>query len=275
LNWDVLVAVGTLLLATATFLAVYQGRRQVQMLYRQLNLQTAQQIPHLFIKQVTFEKDAVKLDIENATDAPALWTGLVTRFFFINERYFDAQRGGHEISWGQAVKLKEEGKTVYGKYYLPAPNKWPKLVYNGKEVRQEAAVSFFAPQGVSTYFPPKTTIQVKTAPRFAISWAEKDRQAGKGFEYGAFREFLLENNIDEVAVSMSLICKDAAEKPLGQADVASFVIKTASDKSLADSSAHAQRFDFLPLSHQEYLSDKIWVTEESYYNTYSNWHIFE
>jgi hypothetical protein len=275
LDWNALVAVGTLVLAIATFTAVYQGRKQLQMLSRQLNLQTGQQVPHLFIKQVTFEEDIVKLDIENATNVPACWAGLETRFFLVRRQYYDAQRNGHEITWGEAVKLREKGQTVYGKYYLLALNEGPKLVHEGKEVKPETAISFFAPQGVSVYFPPKATVQVKTTPRFAVSFTEKDRRTWMGFEYGTLRDFLLKNNIDEVAVSMSLVCKNAGEMVFGQGYVASFVIRTVSDKSLADSSRNAQRFDFLPLSHQDYLSDGKWTTDEQYRNTYSTWHVFD
>ena len=129
MSWDWLVALGTLLLATATFMSVYQGRRQIQTLLQQLNLQIGQQIPHLFIKKVMFEGNTVKLDIENATSAPAFWLGLETRFHLIRLQYRDAANGGCVIPWGEAIKLKEEGKTVYGKYVLMLSDEWPNLIY--------------------------------------------------------------------------------------------------------------------------------------------------
>jgi len=274
LDWSALVAVGTLALAIATFMAVYQGRKQLQTLSRQVNLQIGQQIPHLFMKQVIFEEDIVKLDIENATNAPAYWVGLETEFFLVRERYYDAQHNGREISWGEVVKLREDGKTVYGKYYPLVGHECPKLVHEGKEVKPGTGISFCAPEGVSVYFPPKATAQVKTTPRFVVYLTEKEGWSWMGFEYGTFRDFLLKNSIDTVAVSMSLIWKDAGETVLGQTYVASFVIRTALDKSLAESSRHAQRFDFLALSHQQLLSDRMWITGEDYRNTYSGWHVF-
>jgi hypothetical protein len=275
MSWDWLVALGTILLAIATFMSVLQGRKQMQTLLRQVNLQVGQQIPHLFIQRVTFERDSVKIDVENATNVPAFWLGLETRFHLIRQSYSDSADGGREITWGEAIKLKEAGKIVYGKYLLLLPHEWPKLVQENREVKPETAVTFFAPQGVSMYFPPKSTIQVSTTPRFAISWMEKDNRTWQGLEYIRFRDFLLRNNIDRVAVSMMLVCKDASEKPVAQDYVASFLIVTATDKSLEDSSKNAQKFDFLPLSQLDTLSDKYWITEEVYDNIHSNWHVLE
>jgi hypothetical protein len=275
MSWDWLVALGTILLAIVTFMSVMQGRKQMQILLKQVNLQVGQQIPHLFIKEVTFEGDSVKIDVENATNVPAFELGLETRFHLIRQSYSDAANGGREITWGEAIKLREAGKIVYGKYLLLPPHELPKLVYDYREVKSETAVTFFAPQGVSKYFPPKSTIQVSTIPRFAISWMEKDNPRWQGFEFTRFRDFLLKNNIDKVAVSMMLVCKDASEKPVAQGYVTSFFINTESDKSLEDSSKSKQKFDFLPLSQLDFLSDEFWIPEEMYDKMHSNWHIFE
>jgi hypothetical protein len=275
MEWNALVAIGTILLAIATFMSVLQGRKQMQTLLKQVNLQVGQQIPHLFVRKVTFEGDSVKIDIENATNASAHWLGLETSFHLIRQRYSDSAHDGREITWGEAIKLKEEGKIVYGKYFLLGPHEWPRLVHDNREVKPETAVTFFKPQGVSIYFPPKSTIQVSTTPRFAFSWMEQDNRRWQGFEYARFRDFLLRNNIDKVAVSMLLVCKDASEKPIAQSYVASFLINTASDKSLEDSSKSEQKFDFLPLSQLDFLSDEFWITEEIYDKMHSNWHIPE
>ncbi len=273
MDWNFLVALGTIGLAVAAFVSMNQGRKQTQAILRQLNLTIGQQTPYLFIKSVSFEHDSVSLEIENATNVPAFWVGLVTRFFFVCERYYDSPSGDHEVGWGEAVKLRDQDKIVYSKYYSPAPDRWPKLIHDDKAVVPDASVSFFDPQGVSVHFPPKSIVQVKSLLRFVVSWPGKDGPSSQAFEYGAFRDFLLKNNVDQVAISVSLICKNAEELPLGQGYVTSFILRTSSDKSLSDSSKNAQRFDFLPLSHAEYLSAKFWITYEQYCSTYSRWHI--
>jgi hypothetical protein len=108
---------------------------------------------------------------------------------------------------------------------------------------------------------------------FAISFNEENELYGERvFHYDKFRDFLLKNNVDEVAVSMYLVYKDAAEMEVGDVYVSTFVIATASDKCLADSSKRVQHFDFLPLSPSELLTEGSWVSSKFYSETYSSWH---
>ena len=165
MDWNGLVAVGTMLLAIATFMSVYQGRKQMQVISKQLNLQKGQQIPHMFIKKVVFEGDTVKLDVENATDVAAYWTGLETSFFLVRLQYYDGPDNGHEINRGEAIRMKEEGKIPYGKYYSLGPEA-SKLTYEGKEVKPGSAVSFFDPQGVSVFLPLNRTSKSVLHPGF-------------------------------------------------------------------------------------------------------------
>lgn len=269
-----MVGIGTIILAVATLLYVDQSRRQTQIILRQLNMQTGQQIPRLFIKRVDFEKDSVKIDIQNATDVPASWVGLETRFFIVRQRLYADQAGKNEIDWGEAIRLRDQGKTIYGKYYPLHPNS-PKLRFENREVHADAAVSFFSPQGVSVHFPANSTIQVETRPIFAVSYeGEEGFPLHRGFEYNEFRDFLLSNNVRAVAVVMQLLCKDFAEMIHNQGPVASFAVRTDLDQSLLDSSKNTEHFDFIPLSHVEQLSAKSWTPYADYANTFSNWHIF-
>jgi hypothetical protein len=274
MDWSFLVGIGTIVLAVATLLYVDQSRRQTQIILRQLNLQTGQQIPRLFIKRVDFEKDSVKIDIQNATNVPASWVGLETEFFIVGQRLYADQAGENEIGWGEAIRLRDQGKTIYGKYYSLHLD-LPKLRFENREVHAAAAVSFFSPQGVSVHFPPNSTIQVETKPIFAVSCeGEEGFPSYRRFEYNEFRDFLLSNNVRAAAVVMQLRCKDSAEMVHNQGPVASFAVRTDLDRSLVDSSKNTQHFDFIPLSHVEQLSAKSWTPYRDYANTFSNWHIF-
>lgn len=261
-------------MAIAAFLSVNQNRRQTQVILRQLNLQTGQQIPRLFINQVGFRLDSVEIEIQNAADVPATSVGLETRFFVIGQHLYADQKGDNEISWGEAIRLHDQGKSVYSKYYWTGPEN-PKLKFENREINPSAAVSFFSPQGVSVYFPLRTTIRTSTRPIFLISWkGDQGLPSYKGFEYSEFRDFLLSNNIRAVAVVMSLLCKDAAEAVHHQGTVTSFAIRTHLDRSLVESSKNAQHFDFIPLAPPEWLSENSWIPHESYQNIRSNWHVF-
>jgi len=274
MDWSFLAGIGTIALAIATFLFVYQSRRQTQVLFRQLNLQTGQQIPRLFIRQVDFERNSIKINIQNAANIPASWVGLETRFFVVGQRLYADQTGDNEISWGEAVRLRDEGKTIYAKYYWLGPD-LQKLRFENREVHADAAVSFFSPPGVSVYFPPNSTIQVETTPIFTISWKGEDGLPSyQGFDYNEFRNFLLSNNVRAAAIVMELLCKDTAEMVHSQGPIASFAVRTDLDRSLVDSSKNTQRFDFIPLSHAEMLSEKSWTPYDHYRNTYSSWHVF-
>ncbi|QBX63340.1 hypothetical protein [Dehalococcoides mccartyi] len=274
MDWNFLVGAGTIVLAIATFLAVFQGRKQTQAILRQLNLQTGQQIPRLFIKKVTFELNSIKVDVQNATNAPASWVGLETSFYVVGQKLYADQTSDSEITWGDAIRLRDEGKTIYAKYHWLGPDS-PKLTFENREVRSDVAVNFFSPQGVSVYLPPNSTIQLETTPNFAISWkGESGLSSYRGLDYSELRDFLLKNNIRAAAVVMDLLCKDTAETVHDQGPVASFAIRTDLDRSLEDSSKNAHRFDFIPLSHIESLSAKSWTPYDHYKNTFSNWHVF-
>ena len=274
MDWNFLVGIGTIILAIATFLYVNQSRIQTKILAKQVNLQTGQQIPRLLTSQLHFDTNSIKINIENATNVPAYWVGLETRFFIIEQKLYPDQQSDTEISWGEAVKLRDEGKIIYGKYFWSGNNKL-KLKFQNRDVNPDAATSFFSPQGVSVYFPPHSTIQCETRPIFVISWkGEQGLLQYQGFDYKEFREFLLDNNIRAVAIVMTLLCKDAGEMMHSQGYVASFVVRTDLDRSLVESSVNSRRFDFIPLSHEERLSGDSWTPGENYQNTYSSWHVF-
>jgi hypothetical protein len=272
MDWNFLVGIGTIILALATILYVYQSRLQTQILTKQINLLTGQQIPRLFIKQIDFEANSLKLEIQNITNVPAFWMGLETNFYVIGQRLYPNQNSDTEISWGEAVKLRDEGKTIYEKYFWSGQTK---LKFQDKEVDTDTAISFFSPQGASVYLPPNSTIQVTSRPIFLVSWKENQGlKSYKGFEYSEFREFLLYNNIRAAAIVLTLTCKDSAEIEHSQGYAASFVLRTDLDHSLIDSSKNTRRFDFIPLSHDERLSGDSWTPNDSYNNTFSNWHVF-
>jgi hypothetical protein len=274
MDWNFLVGVGTIILAIATLFLVFQNGRQMDVMLRQLNMQIGQQIPRLFIKQVDFRLDSIEIEIQNAADVPATSVGLETSFFVIGQHLYADQKGDNEISWGEAIRLHDQGETVYSKYYWTGPES-PKLKFENREVNPSAAVSFFSPQGVSVYFPPHTTMRIATKPVFLISWkGDQGLPSYKGFGYTEFRDFLLSNNIRAVAVVMSLLCKDAAEAVHHQGTVASFAIRTDLDRSLVESSQNAQHFDFIALAPTEWLSEKSWIPHETYQNIRSNWHVF-
>lgn len=274
MDWSFLTGLGTIILAIATILYVTQSRLQTQALMKQVNLQIGQQIPRLFIKRVDFEPNSLKIEIQNAGNTPAYWVGLETMFFVIGQRLYSDQHGDNEISWGESVKLREEGKTIFSKYFWIGPDR-PKLRFENREVDAGNAVSFLSPQGVSVYFPPNSVVQTETRPIFLISWrGDQGLRSYKGFDYNEFREFLLSNSIRAAAVVMSLVCKDTGETVHGQGYVASFVVRPDLDHSLVDSGRNSQRFDFIPLSHEEQLSGNSWIPNDHYQNTYSNWHVF-
>jgi hypothetical protein len=275
MDWGFLVGIGTIILATATIWSVYVNQKQNAVLFKQINLQLGQQIPYIFIDNVEFSKHTIKLFIRNVTSVSAFWLGLDTHFLIIGQKLYASKDSKNEIGWGEAIKIRDEGKTYYSKYYWYGPNS-PKLMFENHQVEPSSVVSFFSPQGVSVILPPTdATICIETTPKFVVSWKnEQGLISYKGFEYDDFRDFLLNNNIRAVAVVMDLVCKDAAEIVHNQGSVASFVVRTDLDKSLSDSSKNSQRFDFIPLSHKESLSEKSWTPYEHYKNTYSNWHIF-
>jgi hypothetical protein len=274
MDWNFLVGIGTIILAVATILLVIDSNRRTEVLLKGLNLQIGQQIPRLFVKRVDFGPDFVKIEIQNVTNVPAFSAGLETRFFVIGQRLYADEAAEREIGWGEAIVLRDQGKTLYGKYYW-AGSDTPRLRSDNREVQADAGISFFSPEGVSVYFPPNSIVEVETKPRFLIAWpGEQGFLSSRGMEFDEFRKFLLSNDVRAVAVVMSLLCKDGGEVTRSQGYVASFVVRADLDRSLAESGKNQRRFDFIPLSHEERLSGDSWVSDRDYRGSYSNWHVF-
>ena len=273
IDWNLLLGLATIVLAAATLLLVIQYRRQVDIMLKQVNMQIGQQIPRLFIKQVDFRQDSVEIEVQNPGEVPATSVGLETKFFVIGQHLYSDEEGNNEINWGEAIRMRDRGETVYSKYYWTGPGN-PELQFEGREVEPSAIVSFFSPQGVSVYFPPRTTMLITTKPMFGISLkSDQGLFAARWFDYAEFRDFLLSNDIKAVAVVMSLLCKDAAETVHHQGTVASFAIRTDLDRSLVESSRNAERFDFIALAPTEWLSEDSRITGEMYRNIRSSWHV--
>ena len=274
MDWNLLVGIGTIVLATATLLLVFQSRRQADFMLKQLNMQIGRQIPRLLVRAVNIQGDSVDIKVQNTTDFPALSVGLETQYFAVAQRLYSDQEGHNEINWGEAIKLRDRGVTVYARYNWAGPAT-PKLRFEGREVEPSAAVSFFSPQGVSVHFPPNTTMWISTKPVFLISCkGDQGLPSYRWFGFADFRDFLLSNEIRAVAVVMSLLCKDAAEIVHHQGTVASFAIRTDLDGSLLESSENAQRFDFIALSPVESISEDSRMPGHMYRSTYSHWHVF-
>lgn len=149
IDWNFLVGIGTVILAAVTAIYVNQSRKQTKILLKQLDLQIGMQIPRLSVQKIEFKPKSIKISIKNVTNYPAFEVGLDTSFYVIRQRLFSDKSSESEITWGEAVKLQEQGQTIYSKYYPIFPEKSQKLVHENKEVHSASTISFFSPNGIS------------------------------------------------------------------------------------------------------------------------------
>jgi hypothetical protein len=266
------VATGTLFLAIVAVWALFTTRRQLNFISAQFKIERSKLVPYIHISKVWFVEDFLYCQIGNVSDAKAYWLGVNARFYIVYPQYSDSASMENELSHSSVEKLVREGKQIYRKFYLAPHSEEHKLFYEGKEVKPEGIVNFATSGLTEAILPPHSSqIAVEFQPLFYVCTA--DGTHGKALIFSEFRDFLIQNHIEYVAVSFSLIYKDVMETPSGGEHVDAFVIVTKEHKSLQEASERHYSVDFLPLSMSEILSKIKWLSEKHYRNMSSSWNV--
>lgn len=109
-----LVAIGTIALAIATFVLVFESRSQLKLLRSQSIIQKYNTKPHLIIKQFSVNKNAITITLKNIGNGIAKEIGLVTTFnpmFKQNENYHLIPNNKFEYE-GKVMKSVESGTNL-------------------------------------------------------------------------------------------------------------------------------------------------------------------
>jgi len=165
-----------------------------------MDLQRSSQIPYLKVNSVDIRNNPIYLEIENLTNSLALWLGISTAFYLVYPQYSADSKGEGMPSASRLEKLIKENQTIYVKYLGYGPNE-PRLVWESKIVQTHKVVSFPKSGYAATYFPPHDSIKLEVEPLYFVRTKEL-LGSGKAFKYDEIREYLLQNNINHIAVDI-------------------------------------------------------------------------
>ena len=222
------VAVGTLILAIATFAMAHQGKLQLNELKKQNLLSKSTYEPVLKCLDLKFVKNIPRITIGNIGQSRAQWIGIST--------HFHPSKLFHPII---NPKLEFEGKIVFPEETINFPYKQGEMILDQKE---------------SGIFNSEILFGV----------ASKDLNPFKGFNFEDLKDFLTKNNIQQVGIDIGIVGKNLMDETAPLTRITTFFVDLKKHETLEDAYLDAQKSDskpyFLPLSTGEvsFLLGKIY-----------------
>jgi hypothetical protein len=257
---ELLVALGTIALAGASYLSVRQSKRQLKVLSEQFSIARAQQAPILKLNEVKFEGNSLSLSVENIGGGPAIWLGLRTFFIPARMTIFDKQDGGTPLDPSQAEEAARQGKQLFMRYDMIHPE--PKIVHEGEAVGWESMVSFLPNPTTNdpTLFPNEQQT-VTTKPLFLIT-AHKVF-LGAPFDYEQLKALLTANGVQYAALSLGLVAKDATDHPVRGRTIGAFVADFQRHETLEAAAKENHRPYFLAIAPETFFKEG-WMKGDEY-----------
>lgn len=272
--------ISTFVLAGATFLlafvalsALFVARNQFKVVRERFKIERSRIVPYLSVTNLSFiTADTLCCNIENVSDATAHWIGLSSYFYIVAPQYYDSLSTGNTLTYSEVKQRADEGKESYIKFYMPPNSIGHLLIYKDEEVSPKRIVNFAESGLTEAILPPHSGIvAVQFRPKFYVQ--TPDGHFGQFFNYDEFRDFLVQNNIEYVAVHFNLIYKDVAETALGGNYVDAFAIDVNKHKTLREAWKTHFPLDFLALSSSQIISNNRLLTEDLYRNMSSSWNL--
>ena len=258
-----LVAAATLVLALVTYSNVQQNKRQVNILRKQSLILRSQQDPIPLIKSLSFEKNTLKITVENAGNGPASSLAIGTSFLLARRELFADSEGTKTLSQEDFQHAVDGKIMVYGKYHLEVKKK---LLVEGKRAYPaDLACQLVDEEKNSTILLPHETRAYSLELTFGIGRSKNDPYIFPHFDYLA--QELKKSGITCISVALDLIGKNMAEDPIQRQGIAQFLVDLEMHPSLEDAFKQKTRPYFtgldrmevarmIPLSRDMYLNSK-------------------
>jgi hypothetical protein len=259
-----LVGIGTLVLAVIAWWGLRQASNQQHILSKQLDIQQTQLRPNIQVKSFNFKKNALSVEIENVSTVAAYRVGVSTRFYLVYPLFFDSPESNQPLSRSRVEQMIAKKKQLYAKYQLVHPKKGPKLIYEGNIVIPDEAVTFAGNDLPGAIILSRETRNITVEPRFNVSTGLITGLTGKAFDFAELTRFLLQHDVQWVAVSFALIFKDVTEEIIGSEWITKFAFDIKGRTSLANAHTHGSPIYFLPLSAAEIQTKKMYLPGQSY-----------
>lgn len=248
------VAVGTLGLAFFSWRSIQSSDKQLKFIKKQTDLFLSQQQPKLKIQNRSFNLNKLILDLNNSGNVVAIDIAVSCSFHIRkplslskgwlgkSQLYFPQifERGTQRVTLNSddgdafTFNMKMKDKTVLVPSMLvvfPENNEYSNSL----------------PAGFSRRFECEPRFLLKTK---KSRFRETPDYDGKAILFEELRTLLMENNIEEISVFLSLWCKDEIQNVKHCGTIANFVIKLSCDENLENASKRGQRGSY-PLDKDE------------------------
>jgi hypothetical protein len=273
-----LVAIATMAVASVSYASVRQNRRQVNMLVRQTMLLKTQQDPIPLIKAFSFDKNTLKITLENAGNGPASSLAIGSSFVLARHAFFADSRGERPLSSSEFEDASKEKKQVFMRYELEVQRN---LQDEGKKVfPTPVACQLINEERDTTLLLPHETCTYSLDLKFGLGPKSGDPTSFPPFD--PLVGLLKENGITCFTVDFDLIGKNMAEDPIQRQRIGMFVVDLAKHKNLEEAFAEKTRPYFMPLDSMEvartiplsvemYLQSKSMVNYPRYFEEGKTW----
>src|SRR5438309_2684157 len=137
---EIAVAIGTLSLAYLAYKTLKENQKQLSLLSSQTAISRSQLDPYLVLKSLDFERNQVRIGLENLGKGHAAWLGLKGSFYVAEPRLYSGPGPSTPLTLSESRERQERGLTVWENFQ---PSSIITLSYsNWSNVTPTSIVSF-------------------------------------------------------------------------------------------------------------------------------------
>jgi hypothetical protein len=280
---DVIVGIGTLLLAIFAFYTLIITQKQLKSFQKQTGISVSQNQPHLLMISHSFKTNKLTLTLSNIGKQPAF--DIVCAVNFCEAKKIQDKK---DVEWFFNFKWPGVSKDdIIDLFDLSKDRKlnYSDIEYLGGEkiaVQREESVTYLLRNvGDESYLnPDEQGIQFHCEPTFYISNISDDRKKllltgivednkyfTKALNFSKFKSFLIENKIQYAHIQFSLFCKDPLEKTVFNRYISSCILDVEQDKSLEEAMSKPRSLKYKRMDHYDIVKMVGSTTKFFYENT--------
>jgi hypothetical protein len=247
---NLLVAIGTIVLAVVAYLQIKESKKQSKMFYRQTGFLRNQQIPILCVDSFNIKENTLNINLRNIGNGIATKAAILSNIYIAKADFYLKKDDKKSFSFEEMQALSDKINSFYVKFsYEPKQE----MKYEGKKVFLSDSVAFlFKEKTDSLYIMPNQTESFSVEPLFQVK--SRDKSIEKFFaQFLGFSELiklLKENNVKFFAVNFSLEFKDINEMMGTGRKLTDFVVDVSKHKSLEEAMKDRHRVNFQQLDDE-------------------------
>lgn len=266
---NLLVAIGTIILAIISYINVQIIKKQTKVLFIQSNFLRLQQAPLLKYEDFKFRGNEISLELTNVGNGIAAQIGVETGFYLVSPKLVEPpdDKSKDEILKQHGISKEDFEKVTK----FLGREMWFKYVWNpDKELfteKEQNVTSKAYPNNFITFlkksedsspilepgkngrFKCKPKMEVKVGEQYLLG--KKFPKYTKLFTFQELIELCKNNNIDYLGFKFDLVYRDLAENPQTSEELVTCVIDINHHKNFEEAVKEGSRIDFFGLTLPE------------------------